>query len=384
MAHARRTIVSMLVALAAMLVAGAPSVMAADGTWGSRITIAHGSGGTRGSAVLEDVAFRGERVAVGWSTPLAGPGDTIRVRRSGNGGSSFGATTLVRTHARQASFAWCSDGTLVSAFAHYHDDLGAYVIDLWGMPGGTRSITSGTFTPRWPDVVCPGPSQVAWVAWVTQGVVHLARATTTDPALPATVVVGTAASMWFGPALVPSGDGVLVIWAASGGDIVGRHATAAGGITLGSPFVIGNGTTTHRASDPLAASSGARVVVAWARCDVRARASQDGGAIWGMDRRLTNLGCDVLDAYAGPMGVGARGTRLAVAYAIGGLGGGETRLVQSSDALAHRTNRRLTGELDDLAIGYTEVGGKTRLAVAYDSGAYIRFRRCSAATCGAF
>ncbi|MFN8521394.1 MAG: hypothetical protein U0667_18895, partial [Chloroflexota bacterium] len=335
-----------------------------------------------GSVVLEDAAYRGSRVAVGWSTPLAGAGDTIRVRTSSNGGSSFGAPTVVRTHARQASFAWCSDGTLVSAFAHHHDGSGAYLLDVWGMPGGTRSITTGATTPRWPDVVCPGPSHVAWVAWVADDVVFLARATTTDPGLPATVVVGTASAMWYGPVLTASGDGVLVAWAAPSGDIMGRHATATAGITLGSPFVIGNGSPTHSGATPEIASGGARVVAAWDRCDVRTRASQDGGATWGTDRRVTDIGCDAVDVYVAPRSVAVRGTRIAIVYAIGGLGGGEERIVQSTDALAHRTNRRLAGELDEVAIGYAEVGGATRLAVAYDSGAYIRFRRCSAAACG--
>lgn len=380
MAHSRRTIVSMLVTLVAMLLAGAPAAVAADGTWGPRVTIAHDGDAAYTSLVLEDAAFRGERVAVGWSTPLAGAADTIRVRRSSNGGSSFGATTVVRTHARQASFAWCSDGRLVSAFAHY--DTGAYKLELWGMPGGTRAITTGATTPRWPDIVCPGPSQVAWVAWVANGQVLLARATTTDAGLPVTVVVGNADSTWFGPVLVASGDGVLVAWASPSGDIVGRHATATGGITLGSPFVIGNGSPTHPATYPRMSASGSRVVVAWERCDVRTRVSQDGGATWGPDRRMSNLGCDVADVYVHPWGVGVRGTKIAVAYSIGGLGGGEERLVQSTDYLAHRTNRRLAGPLDSVAVGYTEAGGSTRLAAVYDSGAYIRFRRCSAAVCG--
>ncbi|MFN8520419.1 MAG: hypothetical protein U0667_13705 [Chloroflexota bacterium] len=97
---------------------------------------------------------------------------------------------------------------------------------------------------------------------------------------------------------------------------------------------------------------------------------------------MTDIGCDAVDVYVAPRSVAVRGTRIAIVYAIGGLGGGEERIVQSTDALAHRTNRRLAGELDEVAIGYTEVGGATRLAVAYDSGAYIRFRRCSAAACG--
>ena len=189
MAHSRRTIVSMLVTLIAMLIASAPAAVAATGTWGPRVTIAQGTGVQADAAVLEDAAYRGRRVAIGWSTPLSGPGEIIRVRRSGNGGSSFGAPTVVRSHARQASFAWCSDGTLVSAFAHYHDGPGAWVLDLWGMPGGARSISTGAGTPRWPDVVCPGPSQVAWVAWVAGGQVHLARATTTDPGLPRVCVL---------------------------------------------------------------------------------------------------------------------------------------------------------------------------------------------------
>ena len=384
MAHSRRTIVSMLVTLIAMLIASAPAAVAATGTWGPRVNIAQGTGVEPYAAVLEDAAYRGRRVAIGWSTPLSGPGDTIRVRRSGNGGSSFGATTVVRSHARQASFAWCSDGTLVSAFAHYHDGPGAWVLDLWGMPGGARSISTGAGTPRWPDVVCPGPSQVAWVAWVASGQVHLARATTTDPGLPTTVVVGAVASAQYGPVLAPSGDGVLVAWAAPSGDIVGRHASAAGGITLGSPFVIGDGSLTHGASFPRIDSSGSRIVIAWERCDIRARVSLNGGATWGPERRLTNLGCDVADVYVFPRSVGVRGTKLAIVYAIGGLGGGEERLVQSSDYLAHRTNRRLAGQLDEVAIGYTEVSGARRLAVAYDSGTHIRFRRCSAATCGGF
>ncbi len=383
MARSRRTIVSMLATLVAMLVATGPTAVAATGTWGPRVTIAHGNGSQPYAAVLEDAAFRGERVAVGWSTPLPGAGDTIRVRRSSNGGSSFGASTLVRTHARQASFAWCSDGTLVSAFAHFHDGAGAYVLDLWGMPGGTRSITTGATTPRWPDVVCPGPSQVAWVAWVASGQAYLARVTTTDPGLPVTVVVGAVDSMQYGPVLVPSGDGVLVAWAAPSGDILGRHATTGGGgITLESSFVIGDGSPTHPATFPVMASSGPRIVVAWERCDVRTRVSQNGGATWGPERRLSSFGCDVADVYVAPRSVGVRGTKIAVVYGIGGLGGGEERLVQSADYLDHRTNQRLAGDLDEVAIGYTEVSGKTRLAVAYDSGAYIRFRRCSAATCG--
>lgn len=384
MDRSRRTIVSLLVALVAMLLASGPPAVAATGTWGPRITIAHGKGAQWSSADLEDVAFRGQRVAVGWSTPLAGPGDAIRVRRSSDGGNSFGPTTLLRSHARQASFAWCSDGTLVSAFAHHHDGPGAYVLDLWGMPGGTRSITTGAATPRWPDVVCPGPSQVAWVAWVASGQVLLARATTTDPGLPVTTVVGAADSTQYGPVLAPSADGVLIAWAAPSGDIVGRHATAAGGITLGSPFVIGDGSPTHQASFPRIGSSGSKVVVAWERCDVRARVSRNGGATWDPERRLTSIGCDVADVFVFPRSVGVRGKRMAAAYAIGGLGGGEERLVQSTDDLAHRTNRRLAGELDRVAIGYTEVGGKTRLAVAYDTGTYIRFRRCSGAVCGGF
>jgi hypothetical protein len=177
---------------------------------------------------------------------------------------------------------------------------------------------------------------------------------------------------------------VLVAWAAPSGDIVGRHATATGGITLGSPFVIGNGSPTHQASFPRIGSSGSTIVVAWERCDVRTRVSRNGGATWGPDRRLTDLGCDVADVYVFPWSVGVRGTKIAVAYAIGGLGGGEERLVQSTDYLLHRTNRRLAGELDGVAIGYTVVSGKTRLAVAYDSGTYIRFRRCSAAVCAGF
>jgi hypothetical protein len=372
----------MLVTLVAMLVASGPAAVAANGTWGPRVTIAHGSGAQPYSVVLEDTAFRGSRVAIGWSTPLSGAADTIRVRTSSNGGSSFGASKVVRTHARQPSFAWCSDGTLVSAFAHYNGNAGAYFLDLWGMPGGTRSITTGATTPRWPDIVCPGPSQVAWVAWVANGQALLARATTTDPGLPTTVVVGAVDSMQFGPVLVPSGDGVLVAWAAPSGDIMGRHATAAGGITLGSPFVIGNGSPTHRASFPVIGSSGPRIVVAWERCDVRTRVSRNGGATWGPDRRLTNIGCDVADVYVFPWSVGVRGTKIAIAYEIGGIGGGEERLVQSTDYLLHRTNQRLAGWLNGVGIGYTEVSGKTRLAVAYDSGTYIRFRRCSAATCG--
>jgi len=374
----------MLVTLVATLLASGPPAVAATGTGGPRINLAHGKGVQPFSIDLEDVAFRGKRVAVGWSTPLAGPGDTIRVRRSTNGGSSFGPTTLVRSHARQASFAWCSDGTLVSAFAHYHDGAGAYYLDLWGMPGGTRSITTGATTPRWPDIVCPGQSQVAWVAWVANDEVFLARATTTDPGLPTTVLVGPADSMQYGPVLAPSGDGVLVAWAAPSGDIVGRLATPTAGITLGSSFVIGNGSPTHIASFPRIGSSGSKIVVAWERCDVRARVSRNGGATWGPDRRLTAIGCDVADVFVFPWSVGVRGTRIAIAYAIGGLGGGEERLVQSTDYLFHRTNRRLAGELDGVAVGYTEVDGKTRLAAAYDSGTYIRFRRCSAAVCGGF
>jgi len=373
----------MLVTLIAMLIGSAPAALAA-GTWGPRVNIAQGTGVLSDAAVLEDAAYRGQRVAVGWSTPLSGEGDTVRVRRSGNGGSSFGATTVVRSHARQASFAWCSDGTLVSAFAHYHDGPGAWVIDLWGMPGGARSISTGPGTPRWPDIVCPGPSQVAWVAWVAGGQAHLARATTTDPGLPTTVVVGAVDSAQYGPVLAPSGDGVLVAWAAPSGDIMGRLATPAGGITLGSPFVIGDGSLAHRASFPRIDSSGSRIVVAWERCDIRARVSSNGGATWAPERRLTTLGCDVADVYLFPRSVGVRGTKLAVVYAIGGFGGGEERLVQSSDNLAHRTNRRLAGELDEVAIGYTEVSGNRRLAVTYDSGRNIRFRRCSAATCGGF
>jgi hypothetical protein len=372
----------MIVTLVAMLIASGPAATAATGVWGPRVTIAHGTGARHDSVTLDDTAFRGERVAVGWSTPLSGPGDTIRVRRSGNAGSTFGATTTVQTHARQASFAWCSDGTLVSAFAHYHEGPGAYVLDLWGMPGGTRAITTGITTPRWPDIVCPGPSQVAWIAWVANDEVFLARATTTDPSLPTTVLVGPAGSMQYGPVLAPSGDGVLVAWAAPTGDIVGRLATPAGGITLGSSFIIGNGSPTHFASFPRIGSSGTKIVLAWERCDIRTRVSRNGGATWGPDRRLTDIGCDVADVYVYPRSVGVRGTKIAIAYAIGGLGGGEERLVQSTDYLAHRTNRRLAGELDEVAIGYAEVSGTTRLAVAYDSGAYIRFRRCSAAVCG--
>lgn len=383
MTHARRPILSTVVAVVAMLVATAPASVAATGTWGPRVTVAHRSGYSD-AVVLEDAAYRGRRIAVGWSTPLSGPGDTIRVRKSTNGGTSFGATTLVRTHARQASFGWCSDGTLLSAFAHYHDGPSAYVLDVWGMPGGTRSITTGASTPRWPDIVCPGPSQVAWVAWVADGFAYLARVTTTDPGLPVKAMVGAVDSMWYGPVLVPSGDGVLVVWAASNGDLMGRHANATGGLSLGSPFEIGGGSLTYRASYPSMSSSGSRVVATWERCDVRTRVSTDGGATWGPNRRLTDLGCDVADAYAMPRSVGVRGTRIAIVYSIGGLGGGEERLVQSTDDLAHRTNRRLAGELDDVAIGYTEVSGKTRLAVAYDSGRYIRFRRCSAAQCGGF
>lgn len=384
MAHSRRTIVSTLVTLVAMLLASTPAAQAATGTWGPTTTIAKGKGTSAHTAVLEDVAYRGKRIAIGWSTPLAGPGDTIRVRRSTNGGSSFGPTTLVRKKARQASFAWCADGTLVSAFGHHHAGPGAYVLDVWGMPGGTRSITTGASSARWPDIVCPGLSQVVWVAWLEDGQILLARVTTTDPGLPVTVLVGYQLSTQFGPALVPSGDGVLVAWAGLNGSILGVHATPTGGITLGTPFVIGDGTPSHFASFPRIASSGPRIVVAWDRCDIRTRVSRTGGTTWGPNRRVTNLGCDVVDAYVFPHSVAVRGSNIAVAYAEGGLGGGEERLAQSTDLLAHRTNRRLAGQLDDVAIGYTEVNGKRRLAAAYDYRSSIRFRRCSAATCGGF
>ncbi len=383
MAHSRRTIVSMLVILVAMLVATSPAATAATGTWGPRVTIAHGTGAQPSSAVLEDAAFRGKRVAVGWSTPLSGLATP----------SGCAAAVTVGALRRDDPGADPCPPGVVRVVLRRHPRVGVRPLPRWprclrarpvGDAGGTRSITTGATTPRWPDIVCPGPSQVAWVAWVANDQAYLARATTTDPGLPVTVVVGTADSMQYGPVLVPSGEGVLVAWAAPSGDILGRHATAAGGITLGSPFVIGDGSLTHRASFPRIGSSGSRIVVAWERCDVRTRVSQDGGATWGPNRRVTDLGCDVADVYVMPRSVGVRGTRIAVAYAIGGLGGGEERLVQSTDDLAHRTNRRLARELDDIAIGYTEVSGKTRLAVAYDSGTYIRFRRCSAAICGGF
>jgi hypothetical protein len=278
----------------------------------------------------------------------------------------------------------------MAAFGHYHGGLSSWMLDLWGMPGWAhRVITSAGDQARWPDIVCPGPSQVAWVAWIAfdghSDQAFLARATTTDPGLPATINLGIVDFTQSGPVLVPSGDGVFVAWAAQNGDIVGRHAEAGGGgIALGPQVTIADGTPAVPATFPVIGSSGQRIVVAWERCDIRARVSTNGGTSWGPVRKLTNLGCDAVDVGVLPESVAVSGERIAIAYTIAGLGGGDVRLVRSSNDLVTRSNVHLSGLMNGVLLGYTRVGGSTRLAVAYDPGTAIRYRRCGTASCGGF
>jgi hypothetical protein len=75
---------------------------------------------------------------------------------------------------------------------------------------------------------------------------------------------------------------------------------------------------------------------------------------------------------------------MAVGYTVDKPTTGRERIVTTGNAFAARRNANVTGKQSRFIVGYVLVKGSVRLAVVYDNGPALRFRRCSATVCGSF
>ena len=143
-------------------------------------------------------------------------------------------------------------------------------------------------------------------------------------------------------------------------------------------MIIGPGTPSNPAFQPVIAAAGNKVAVAWMTCDaVVARVSNDKGVTWGPIRTLIeHAACDG-DFIAAPNSIAIRGSRIALEYTAAGIfGDGEENLIRTTNNFASFSDDQISshGRFSDV-VGYLTVGGHVKLAEAFQGNDKIRFRR---------
>jgi hypothetical protein len=374
-------------ALGTLLVASiaAPS-SAATGSWGP---VKQLSSTPRSS--LADAEMRAKYVVVGQVVPAGSSGNRLRIIRSTNAGGSFANPIPVRAGIRQPSVSVCGDGTPVAVYGH--QTTSGWVVEQSIRTGGDgwarRVLTSGNEFPHHPESVCGSDPSVVWSAWLSRSgssgpfSVKVARAASTDGGLPESIIIGTAGTKKTGPMLTAIPNGVAVAWQGPNGIIQTRNVVFSGSLAMTTLVNLGLGTTNRPAADPRIASFNQRVVVAWDQCnDVFARVSTNAGTSWANARKLAGFACQG-QASGTPNSAAVRVQNIAVGYTVDKPTTGRERIVTTGNAFAARRNANVTGKQSGFIAGYV-VKGSVRLAVVYDNGPALRFRRCSATVCGSF
>jgi hypothetical protein len=376
------------VALGTLLVASvaAPS-SAAVGSWGHVKQLSNTA-----KSSLADAEMRAKYVVVGQVVPAGSSGNRLRIIRSTNAGNSFLSPLAVRAQIRQPSVAVCGDGTPVAVYGHQISS--GWVVEQSIRTGGDgwarRVLTSGNEYPHHPESVCGADPSVVWSAWLSRSgssgpfSVKVVRAASTDSGLPESIIVGTAGTKKTGPVLTAIPNGVAVAWQGPNGDIQTRNVVFSGSLAMTTLINLGLGTTNRPAADPAIASFNQRVVVAWDQCnDVFARVSTNAGTSWANARKLAGFACPG-QASGTPNSAAVRVQNMAVGYTVEKPSTGRERIVTTGNAFAKKANANVTGKQSAFIVGYVLVKGDVRLAVVYDNGPALRFRRCSTQACGPF
>ena len=286
----------------------------------------------------------------------------------------------------------CGDGTPVAVYGHQTN--AGWVVEQsirTGAAGWARRVlTSGNEFPHHPESVCGSDPSVVWSAWLSRSgssgpfSVKVVRAASTDVGLPQSIIIGTGGARKTGPMLTAIPNGVAVAWQGPGGIIQTRNVVFSGSLAMTGLVNLGLGTTNRPAANPQIASFNQRVVVAWDQCnDVFARVSTNAGGSWANARKLAGFACPG-QASGAPNSAAVRVQNIAVGYTVDKPRNSRERVVTTGNAFAAMRNANVTSKQSGFIVGYVLVSGDVRLAVVYDSGPSIRFRRCSTVACGPF
>ena len=382
-----RSRIAVATALGTLLVATVAAPSSAAGTWGPTKQVANTT-----KSILADAELRSKYVVVAQSVSSNAQGSKLRLIRSTNAGNSFRNPDNVRNGTRQQSVTVCGDGTPVAVYGR---TVGSgWMIEQSIRTGGDswsrRTLSTGSESPRHPDSVCEANPSVVWSAWLSKVgsnyEIKVARAAQTDVGAPQSIIVGSAGTTRTGPVVtaLPNSTGIAVAWQGPGGIIQTRNVLFAGVLSMTTLVNVGTGSNSNPATNPQIGSFNQRLVVAWTRCaDPFARVSTNASTTWAAAVKLANYACPG-EIGGTPTSAAVRTNNIAVAYDLDKPSNSRERIVTTNNNFANRQNSNITSLKDAFLAGYLVASGNVRLAVVYEQGSAIRFRRCSTPVCGAF
>lgn len=384
----RRNATSIVAGLMAAL-AIASNVAAGGPAWTSPVSVR-----TDPDVELQDADFTGQDVAVAWQEPGAS-GPSVRIRRSGNSGASFGANSVFQ-ESRQAAVDFCRSPEELNAVYARRIAPGNWLIEHVQDSGAgdlalSQFVSPGSGVQRFPDIACAGEHVfVSWFQKEGSGdrlwLAHKRRPAAVDGFTPFTRMdLGFDSETFFGSSLAVAGtpDAAYVVFSRSDGDLRFKRWTIGPGpgfaLTPHATVVIGNGKPDNSASEAVIAARGSKVAVAWFRCGgVMARVSNDWGATWGPVHEVIDHQACFGDFGASQRSIAINsGGEIAISYLAFGIPDASfVGLIRTGNDFANFADDTIRQNGDDEhLVGYVTVNGVTKLAAAFDRGDRIRFRR---------
>ena len=359
----------------------ATNVAAAPPMWTGLKTLHSGDGLT-----LYDADFAGHNVAAAWQE-AEGSSSRVGFNFSDDNGNDFSSPPLT-PDARQPAIDQCDGWEPNAAYA---EKMGSsWVIQHTVFEAFDSSFTAqvgqNSGNQHDPDIACAGGRTfVSWFRKVSGGDrLYVAHADRGDLDYSTPILLGSDGDPAYFADMAIAGvsDYAYVAFRLASGDLRFRRWHVGGSpdyTVTGFPgMIIGPGTSSEPAFQPVIAAQNDKVAVAWMTCSaVVARVSNDNGATWGPIRTLVeHAACDG-DFIAAPNSINIRGDRIAVEYsAFGIFGDGDEWLIRTTSDFATFQDDKIAdhGHLNHL-VGYLTIAGNTKLAAVFQRGENIRFRR---------
>jgi hypothetical protein len=315
----------------------------------------------------------------------------VGIATSSNNGSTFSVIPpVVFGGSREPAVDLCSVGTVVNMVVAHRKGPGNWAIEWTEFDSFDSSFTTEVAptdgVQHDPDIACTDDQMfVSWFEQEGSGdrlfVAHAQR-NGSDFVAPTDLGLDTQTQFFSGLVLAGVSNTAYAAFRRSGGDLRFRSWSVGAGsghpVTANPAMIIGPGTPSNPAFQPVIAAEGNKVAVAWMTCDaVVARVSNDKGQTWGpIHTLIEHAACDG-DFIAAPNSIAINGSRIAVEYTSFGIfGDGEENLIRTTNDFAAFSDDEISshGRFSDV-VGYLTVSGNVKLAEAFQANDKVRFRR---------
>ncbi len=377
----RRTVPSATLALLATLVL-AGSVVAAPPSWTAAVNVR-----TANNIQLYDADFAGHNVAIAWDEP-GSKRRRVGYAFSDDNGASFSSPPFM-ANSREPAIVLCDGVEPNAAFAR-RVGPGDWTIHRTVFDSFDSSFTDQVYAnegiQHHPDIACAGGR--LFISWYEQegdgDRLFLAHEERGSGAFGPPFDLGFDNETFFFNALAVAGtdDMAYVVFQRSDGDLRLRRYHVGPGpedlVTGLGGQIVAPGNPGDPASYAVIAASGDKVALAWFRCNaLYARVSNNSGATWGPIRKLLDTASCDGDFAASVNSINIRGNRIVVTYnAASAFGGGQIGLFRTNNDFASFSDDPITTDWQpEHIVGYLTVGGKVKLAAAFQRDDNVRFRR---------